>query len=183
MPAEMWHRVQCESPRLTVCDLLAQRLFPIAQEVHFSPEERVDIIDASLIVGAVRSIDFAAYSLTDTVILDALEAADERGVAIRIILDLSQPQDFVRLEDLSNKVQIKRSGRFMRLKAYEIDGELLRTGSENFSVTGQRQQDNDLIVIRNAGAALKFDAHFGRMWNAAQPMIEFRPAIKALEPK
>jgi len=32
-------------------------------------------------------------------------------------------------------------------------------------------------------AAAKFDAHFERMWYAAQPMIEFEPAIKALEPK
>ena len=33
------------------------------------------------------------------------------------------------------------------------------------------------------GAAAKFDAHFERMWDAAQPMDEFEPAIKALEPK
>jgi hypothetical protein len=32
-------------------------------------------------------------------------------------------------------------------------------------------------------AAAKFDAHFERMWTAAQPMIEFGPAIQALEPK
>ena len=43
--------------------------------------------------------------------------------------------------------------------------------------------DNDLIVIRDAGAAAKFDAHFERMWDAAQPMIEFEPAIRALEPQ
>ena len=30
---------------------------------------------------------------------------------------------------------------------------------------------------------MKFDAHFERMWDAAQPMIEFGPAIKAMEPK
>jgi hypothetical protein len=40
-----------------------------------------------------------------------------------------------------------------------------------------------VIVIREPSAAAKFDGHFERMWNAAQPMIEFAPAIKALEPK
>ena len=30
---------------------------------------------------------------------------------------------------------------------------------------------------------MKFDAHFERMWDAAQPMIEFAPAINTLEPK
>jgi hypothetical protein len=36
---------------------------------------------------------------------------------------------------------------------------------------------------RDARAAAEFDAHFERMWDAAQPMIEFAPAINALEPK
>jgi hypothetical protein len=31
-------------------------------------------------------------------------------------------------------------------------------------------------------AATKFEAHFERMWDAAQPMIEFEPTINALEP-
>jgi hypothetical protein len=38
-------------------------------------------------------------------------------------------------------------------------------------------------VIRDPAAAAKFDTHFERMWDAAQPMDEFEPAIKALEPK
>jgi len=99
------------------------------------------------------------------------------------VLDPCEHHDFVRLGDLSDNVRVKHSGPPMHLKAYTIDGQLLRTGSANFSASGERQQDNDLIVIRDAGAAAKFGAHFKRMWNAAQPMIEFVPATKALEPK
>ena len=80
-------------------------------------------------------------------------------------------------------VRIKRGGPFMHLKAYEIDGTLLRTGSANFSTSGENAQDNDLIVIRDPAVAAKFEAHFGRMWTEAQPMIEFEPAIRALEPQ
>ena len=162
-----------------ICGLTVAR----SQEIHFSPEERLDTIDASLIAGATRSIDFASYSLTDAVVLDALQAADKRGVVIRIVLDPRERQDFGRLGNLSDTVRIKRSGPFMHLKAYAIDGELLRTGSANFSTSGERQQDNDLVVIRDAKVAALFDAHFERMWDAAQPMIEFEPAIRALEPK
>ena len=155
----------------------------LAQEVHFSPEERLDAIDASLIASATRSIDFASYSLTDAIVVGALLEADRRGVAIRIVLDPRERQDFGRLGDLSDNVRIKKSGPYMHLKAYAIDGELLRTGSANFSSSGEREQDNDLIVIRDPKAAKQFDAHFERMWDVAQPMIEFAPAIKALEPK
>jgi len=148
-----------------------------AQEVHFSPEEQLDTIDSELIGAAKRSIDFASYSLTDRVVLDALNAADRRGVAIRIVLDPRERRDFVQLGDLSDNVKIKHSGPLMHLKAYTVDGELLRTGSANFSASGERQQDNDLIVIRDPAAAAKFDLHFERMWDTAQPMIEFGPAI------
>jgi len=37
-----------------------------AQEVHYSPEERLDAIDASLIATAKTSIDLASHALTDT---------------------------------------------------------------------------------------------------------------------
>ena len=53
----------------------------------------------------------------------------------------------------------------------------------NFSTSGENAQDNDLVVIYDAGAVAKLEAHFERMWDAAQPMIEFGPAINALEPK
>lgn len=154
-----------------------------AQEVHFSPEERLDAIDAALIGGAAHSIDFASYSLTDSAVIDALNAAGQRGVVIRIVLDPREHHDFVRLGDLSDNVRVKRSGPLMHLKSYTIDAEVLRTGSANFSASGERQQDNDLIVIRDASATAKFHAHFEPLWHAAQPMDEFEPAIKALEPK
>ena len=53
-----------------------------AQEIHFSPEERLDAIDAAIIESAKLSIDFAAYSLTDGAVVEALNAAERRGVMI-----------------------------------------------------------------------------------------------------
>ena len=44
----------------------------------------------------------------------------------------------------------------MRLKSYQSDGRLLRTGAANFSASGLKRQDNDLIVIKDAQAAAKF---------------------------
>jgi phosphatidylserine/phosphatidylglycerophosphate/cardiolipin synthase-like enzyme len=155
----------------------------LAQEVHYSPEESLDAIDARLIATSKESIDLASYSLTDTTVIDALNAAAQRGVVIRIVLDPRERHDFVKLGDLSDNVRIKRGGPFMHLKAYEIDGALLRTGSANFSASGESAQDNDLVVIQDAGAAARFEAHFEHMWDAAEPMDEFAPAINALEPK
>ncbi len=45
--------------------------------------------------------------------------------------------------------------------------------SANFRPSGERAQDNQIVVIRDAATAAKFDAHFERTWDAAQPMDEF----------
>jgi phosphatidylserine/phosphatidylglycerophosphate/cardiolipin synthase-like enzyme len=129
----------------------------MSQEVHFSPEERLDAIDAALIATAKQSIDLASYALTDPIVIDALNDAEHRGVVVRVVLDPRERHDFARLGDLSDNVRIKRGGPFMHLKAYTIDGAVLRTGSANFSTSGENAQDNDLVVIRDAGAAGKFD--------------------------
>jgi phosphatidylserine/phosphatidylglycerophosphate/cardiolipin synthase-like enzyme len=48
----------------------------------------------------------------------------------------------------------------MHLKSYQIDGRLLRTGAANFSASGLKRQDNDLIIIESAGAATAFKRAF-----------------------
>lgn len=55
----------------------------LAQDVHYSSEERLDAIDAALIATAKRSIDFASYALTDPVVLDALNEAERRPRSAR----------------------------------------------------------------------------------------------------
>jgi len=48
----------------------------------------------------------------------------------------------------------------MHLKRYQIDGRLLRSGAANFSASGLKRQDNDLIIIESAGAAAAFKRAF-----------------------
>ena len=59
------------------------------------------------------------------------------------------------------EIRVKRdNSALMHLKSYEIDGHLLRTGAANFSASGLKRQDNDLIVIKDAQAAMKFKHAF-----------------------
>jgi hypothetical protein len=45
-------------------------------------------------------------------------------------------------------------------ESYQIDGRLLGTGVANFSASGLKRQDNDLIVIESAEAASAFRPAF-----------------------
>ena len=59
------------------------------------------------------------------------------------------------------EVRIKRvKGAPMHLKSYQIDGRMLRTSAANFSASGLKRQDNDLIVIETAQAAAAFKHNF-----------------------
>jgi phosphatidylserine/phosphatidylglycerophosphate/cardiolipin synthase-like enzyme len=52
----------------------------------------------------------------------------------------------------------------MHLKGYCVDHRLLRTGSANFSRSGETRQDNDLVALRGASICAGFDAKFDRAW-------------------
>jgi phosphatidylserine/phosphatidylglycerophosphate/cardiolipin synthase-like enzyme len=57
----------------------------------------------------------------------------------------------------------------MHLKSYQIDGKLLRTAA-NFSASGLKRQDNDLIVIEIAEAAASFKHNFDARFASGNPL-------------
>jgi phosphatidylserine/phosphatidylglycerophosphate/cardiolipin synthase-like enzyme len=156
-------------------------------EIHYAPVEHLEHIDIALIGSATKSIDLAMYTLTDWAIIAELEKARDRGVAIRIALDPSVRQAYDKLTDMANIVRVKKPGPLMHLKAYAIDGVVLRTGSANLSPSGLKQQDNDLVILQDLAAAEKFEVRFAEIYAAAEPMrIEgtspARPSFVATSP-
>lgn len=139
-------------------------------EIHFAPQENLERIDAELLGRAGRSIDFAGYMLTDPVVIDALLAAQARGVAVRLVLDPSQRHDLARLAPLLERARLKPAGAKMHLKSYAVDGAILRSGAANFTVGALRKQDNDLLILDDAGLAGAFLGHFERLWQAGVPI-------------
>ncbi len=139
-----------------------------APAVHYAPAENLEHVDVPLIDRAEHEIDMAAYVLTDWPVMQALTRAADRGVKVRIYLDGTQLAErepakiFLDLaETPSVEIRTKRKASApMHLKSYQIDGKLLRTGAANFSASGLKRQDNDLIVIESPGAAARFKRNF-----------------------
>ena len=155
--------------RMAACFFIAS-LAPCRADpaIHYAPAENLEHVDVALIDRAEREIDMAAYVLTDWPILQALTRAADRGVAIRIYLDgaqLAEREPAKVFRDLAEtpgvEIRVKRdTGALMHLKSYQVDGKLLRAGAANFSASGLKRQDNDLIVIESAGAAASFKRNF-----------------------
>jgi phosphatidylserine/phosphatidylglycerophosphate/cardiolipin synthase-like enzyme len=152
---------------------------PLSQEpiyagvlVFYGPGAGFETVDARLINGARHSIDMAAYVLTDRALVSALGRAAMRGVKVRVYLDGEEMGRRAPIEDIADapNLDVRRKGRsrdLMHLKSYQIDGRTLRTGSANFSVSGEVYQDNDLIVIESPPAAARFREIFERLWARA----------------
>lgn len=149
-----------------------------APSVHYAPAENLERIDVALIDAAGASIDMAAYVLTDWPVMDALSRAAARGVKIRLYLDsgrIGEREPTAPFETLLDnpaiEIGLKRAGApLMHLKSYQIDGRLLRTGAANFSASGLKRQDNDLVIIENAAAADEFRRHFEAIFAESEPL-------------
>jgi PLD-like domain len=64
------------------------------------------------------------------------------------------------------EIRIKHKARDpMHLKRYQIDG-----GAANFSASGLKRQDNDLIVIEGAEAAASFKHNFDAQFASGEPL-------------
>jgi phosphatidylserine/phosphatidylglycerophosphate/cardiolipin synthase-like enzyme len=144
-------------------------------EIHYAPAENLERVDVALLRAARSKIDLTAYVLTDWPVIDALIDAHRRGVAVRIVLDPSQGSDLDRLREVSGGIRINPPGPFMHLKSYSVDGLLLRSGSANLTASGLKQQDNDVIVIRDRAAVRAFEARFQQIWSAAKPIAVANP--------
>ena len=122
--------------------------------IHYAPAENHEHIDVALIDRAEHEIDMAAYVLTDwpiRIYLDGTQLAErERAKVFNALAET--PGVEIRIKHETNAP--------MHLKSYQIDGKLLRTGAANFSASGLKRQDNDLIVIESPDAAAAFERAF-----------------------
>jgi phosphatidylserine/phosphatidylglycerophosphate/cardiolipin synthase-like enzyme len=149
---------------------------PLSQEpifagvrVFYGPGDGFETVDARLINGARHAIDMAAYVLTDRELVTALGRAAIRGVRVRVYLDGEDTGRGASIEDIADapNLDVRRKARgrdLMHLKSYQVDGRVLRSGSANFSVSGEVYQDNDLVVIDSPQAAARFRETFERLW-------------------
>lgn len=156
---------------------------------HYSPRENLEQTDIRVLSSAHRSIDIAMYAFTDREIAYTLAMMAKKGIRIRIYRDRMQIRDkndrsgWLLRQSPNIRIRIKRnsSRNIMHLKAYLVDGTILRTGSANWSPPGEGafgcnrhpftchqgrwQQDNNLFLSNDRRLAEEFERTFERLWN------------------
>jgi phosphatidylserine/phosphatidylglycerophosphate/cardiolipin synthase-like enzyme len=155
-------------------------------DLYLSPQENLETLDIAAINSAKSTLDIAMYAFTDKPIANALIAAANRGVKIRLYRDKTQVKDkndvlkktnLLQAPSIKVKVKNNQFWNIMHLKAYLVDGRFLREGSANWSPAGEgascfrnscghkQQQDNTLLLTDNPKAVELFKTTFERIWN------------------
>lgn len=126
----------------------------------------------SLIAGAERSIDFYAEVIRDPEIVSALEAAEGRGVEVRLIVDesLDQGTQEIAAELYGAGVDVRLAENlYIHAKLMVIDGEQAVVGSQNFTPTSLDDNRELAILVTDEATLVRCLAIFERDWLRAVP--------------
>ena len=151
--------------------------------------------------GATRQIEGATYSFTSAPIAKALVEAHKRGVKVDVLLDKSQrtekysSADFLLHAGIATRIDDRHA--IAHNKIMIIDGEIVITGSFDFTKNAEENNAENLLVIRSKALAETYtenwerhaehcEAYAGRAAKEADPAPvpaanEDQPAKKRVE--
>jgi phosphatidylserine/phosphatidylglycerophosphate/cardiolipin synthase-like enzyme len=133
-------------------------------EVYFSPHGGCTEAVVGEIDAAKTGILVQAYSFTSAPIAKALVDAHRRGVKIDVILDESQETEKYSEADFlvhaGIPVKIDAQHAIAHNKVMVIDGQVVITGSFNFTRQAEQANAENLLVIRDKTIADKYAANW-----------------------
>ncbi len=157
-----------------LCLLLAAVPGTAQTDAHlYSPGINLEKSELAQVETATRNLDVAMYSFTDRELAEELATLARKGVRVRVYRDREQFTQEMQWGGVNTtsilfaagvEVRVKGAKDLMHLKSYAIDGHMLRSGSANWSPTGLKRQDNDVLYESSPDAVGRFEAKFEEMW-------------------
>lgn len=146
-------------------------------EVYFSPGGGAQEAITGKLAAARTQIDVAVYILSNQELANALIAAHQKGVRVRVLLDGSQDESvYSQGKYLYNNgvtVRVDRTHMLfpgqtqgiMHNKFAIIDTETIITGSYNWTSSAETHNDENLLILTDApDLARRYRAQFEKLW-------------------
>lgn len=139
---------------------LAVAMPPSEITVYFSPGGGCTEAIVRELNAAKKAVYVQAYSFTSAPIAGALVEAHKRGVQVTVILDKGQRSeryssaDFISRAGIATLIDERHA--IAHNKVMVIDGEVVITGSFNFTKAAEEKNAENLLVIRDAELAAKY---------------------------
>ena len=135
--------------------------------------------------GAKKSIQVMTYSFTYLEIAEALARAAKRGVEVQVIQDgPTAANNFDVIPVLLKggvSVRGNKAHRIFHHKVMIIDGEIVVTGSYNFTNSAEKSNAENMIVLRSTPLAQQYYKNFISHWERSYP-ITTPPERRAAKP-
>jgi phosphatidylserine/phosphatidylglycerophosphate/cardiolipin synthase-like enzyme len=141
-------------------------------EVYFAPEDGVASRVIRAIRGARKSIHFLAFSFTSDAIADAMLGRLPDGLSLLGVMEKTQARsnagtEFEPLRAAGAAVYLDANPRNMHHKVILLDGEIVITGSYNFSESAEKKNDEILLLLRCPNLTEPFESEFRRIFTEA----------------
>lgn len=136
-------------------------------EAHQQPDKHL----INTINSATKTLDIAIYSLTKKDIVDAIMQAKQRNVDVRIMTDKTEAQtksekaELQLLKNVNIPIKINTHSGLLHDKFSVIDGQVVATGSFNYTNAASNTNDENLIIIHDTSVSQGYDNEFNNMWN------------------
>jgi phosphatidylserine/phosphatidylglycerophosphate/cardiolipin synthase-like enzyme len=140
--------------------------------VYFSPNGGCTQAIVKELDKAKSSVLVQAYSFTSAPIAKALLNAHKRGVKVQVILDKSQrtekysSADFMVNQGIPTRIDAAHA--IAHNKVMVIDGEIVITGSFNFTRAAEERNAENLLVIKDKALAGKYIANWKIHWDHSE---------------
>ena len=144
----------------------------VASEAYFSPGEACRERIRGLLDAARKTADICVFTITDDRISERIAAAHQRGVAVRIITDndksLDEGSDTMALKRGGIRVRVDHSEHHMHHKYAVFDGQVLITGSYNWTRSAALYNRENIVVTREARLVHAFQRDFDALWGTLE---------------
>ena len=139
-------------------------------DVYFSPQDRaLDLGVVPLIKQAREYIYIPTFVLTHQGVVDELINAKARGVDVKVIIDaLNASGKYSKHSDLrvaGVEVKTENYAGKMHSKSMIVDDKYTVIGSMNFSNSGNKRNDENLMIIENSKLARFYKDFFLYQWD------------------
>jgi phosphatidylserine/phosphatidylglycerophosphate/cardiolipin synthase-like enzyme len=139
---------------------------------YFSPGETCLTAILGELGRVKQTADICVFTITDDRICEALLAARQRGVALRIVTDndkqYDEGSDIARLRDAGVSIRVDGDERHMHHKFAVLDSFTLLNGSYNWT-RGATLNEENLIVTNDRRLVTSFAQKFEHLWTRFEP--------------
>jgi phosphatidylserine/phosphatidylglycerophosphate/cardiolipin synthase-like enzyme len=147
-------------------------------QVLFAAEDKAISHLIPLVEGAQESIRIMAFSFTHDTLGEAVLQRAQKGVDVQGIFETRGSEtEYSELTILfCAKVPVRQDGNpgTFHHKVIVIDGEMLITGSLNFSNNADESNDENVVVIKSKTIASRYLDEFERRWKEATDPVDIK---------